>query len=163
MYTKTVYFISQISTLKMGFRAVYFITPVYFISTVYFISPPPVMIPSSLGLGFFFFSQKISRFSNFSSRGRALVNPPFGQTGVIWSPELSPRKSGRCARFARATPCQCGEVRRFLLSEQNRGAGGEGEPQVVVGVSLLISNLSTLIVSKNRRSWHRKVHGTQHL
>ena len=42
MYTKTVYFISQISTLKMGFRAVYFITPVYFISTVYFISPPPV-------------------------------------------------------------------------------------------------------------------------
>ena len=41
MYTKTVYFISQISTLKMGFRAVYFITPVYFISTVYFISPPP--------------------------------------------------------------------------------------------------------------------------
>ena len=42
MYTKTVYFISQIATLKMGFRAVYFITPVYFISTVYFISPPPV-------------------------------------------------------------------------------------------------------------------------
>ena len=40
MYTKTVYFISQISTLKMGFRTVYFITPVYFISTVYFISPP---------------------------------------------------------------------------------------------------------------------------
>ena len=35
-------FISQISTLKMGFRAVYFITPVYFISTVYFNSPPPV-------------------------------------------------------------------------------------------------------------------------
>ena len=35
MYTKTVYFISQIYTLKMGFRAVYFITPVYFIS------PPP--------------------------------------------------------------------------------------------------------------------------
>ena len=82
---------------------------------------------------FFFFSpQKISNFSNFSSRGRALVNPPFGQTGVIWGPELSPRKSGRCARFARATPCQCGEVRRFLPSEQNRGAGGEGEPQVVV-------------------------------
>ena len=41
MYTKTVYFISQISTLKMGFRTVYFITPVYFISIVYFISPPP--------------------------------------------------------------------------------------------------------------------------
>ena len=46
MYTKTVYFISQISTLKMGFRTVYFITPVDFISTVYFISPPP-----SRGLG----------------------------------------------------------------------------------------------------------------
>ena len=27
MYTKNVYFISQISTLKMGFRAVYFISP----------------------------------------------------------------------------------------------------------------------------------------
>ena len=48
MYTKTVYFISQISTLKMGFRAVYFITPVYFISTVYFISPPPVSYRGAL-------------------------------------------------------------------------------------------------------------------
>ena len=53
MYTKTVYFISQISTLKMGFRAVYFITPVYFISTVYFNSPPP-----SRGYTFFFFCSR---------------------------------------------------------------------------------------------------------
>ena len=40
-------------------------------------------------------------------------------------PELSPRKSGRCARFARATPCQCKKVRLFLPSDaQNRERRG---------------------------------------
>ena len=74
MYTKTVYFISQISTLKMGFRAVYFITPVYFISTVYFNSPPPV-----------------KRFWGFSLKlGQNSVEPgsptqlKLGASGGIW-------------------------------------------------------------------------------
>ena len=36
-------------------------------------------------------------------------------------PELSPRKSGRCARFARPTPCQYKKMRLFLPSDaQNR-------------------------------------------
>ena len=49
MYTKTVYFISQIYTLKMGFRTVYFITPVYFIS------PPPSSVARVCSTKFFLF------------------------------------------------------------------------------------------------------------
>ena len=80
---------------------------------------PIQKIPCFFGIVFgLFFDFFVGGEKNFSDMSSGL------SPGVIWGPELSPRKSGRCARFARATPCQCREAWRFLPSDAQK-AGGE--------------------------------------
>ena len=105
----------------------------------------PCFFSIVFGLFFYFFVGGKKKFPDMSSG----LSP-----GVIWGPELSPRKSGRCARFARATPCQCREAWRFLPLMHKRQVG-----------SVLALSVGTFMkeaaVMAPKGSW--RSHGTQHL
>ena len=82
----------------------------------------PVFLIQFLGYFLTFLRKKFSPTKLFRHVDRALANHPFGQNGVIWGPELSPRKSGRCARVARdSLPVQGGDAqnRRRLVGRVN--------------------------------------------